>query len=253
MEKNYSHKSSSNTIQLIYLPYAGGGSHYYDNISSALKSIQTANLKINIFEVVLPGRVFRYQEPLPKTMEGQVADVWTQIKHLTNQPYAIFGHSMGSLLAYLCTHKAISVGTKTPIALFLSGLKAPSYLSANQKKHLLSYQDFKAKLKSYGGINQEILDDDSIFSFFEPMIRADFEAVETWHYETKPKLDIPTTVLAGTKEEFTDEALNAWQQEFKNKIDFVRLEGDHFYINHHTQKIAQIIQEQILKALLASV
>lgn len=251
-KNNYKSSPSNNTVNLIYLPYAGGGSHYYDNISAALKSIQTTAFKIEIFEVVLPGRVSRYQEPLLKTMEDQVTDIWKQIKHLTNQPYAIFGHSMGSLLAYLCTHRAITMGNPTPISLFLSGLKAPSCLSLNQN-HLLSYQDFKAKLASYGGINQEILNDDSIFSFFEPMIRSDFEAVETWKYHTQPKLNIPTTVLAGTEEDFTEDELKAWQKEFQNDLNFIRFEGGHFYINNHSQKIAQIIQEQIQKQLFAPI
>ncbi len=248
VENHYQIKRNKK-VNLICLPYAGGSSNYFEPIKKALQTLQKnhqySDLEIEVIEVTLSGRGVRYHEPLFKNIDDLVADIWKQIQHLMYQPYAFFGHSMGALLAYQLTHQAKKMRFPTPIHLFLSGREAPSVPPDNEKRFLLPLPAFKAKLKNYGGISTDILEDTDIFSFFEPIIRADFEAVETWKYRYRPKLNIPTVIFSGTEEDITNEELVAWQKEFQNDIQFKIFEGDHFFINNHAEVIANIFVKQI--------
>jgi medium-chain acyl-[acyl-carrier-protein] hydrolase len=236
-------------VNLICLPYAGGSSHYFEPIQTALQTLQEnhqySDLEIQVIEVILPGRGARYHEPLLKNIDDLIADIWKQIQHLMHYPYAFFGHSMGALLVYQLTHRAKKMGFPTPMHLFLSGRKAPSIPSDNEKSFLLPLPALKNKLKNYGGINTVILEDNDIFSFFEPIIRADFEVVETWKYRYCPLLNVPVTVFSGTKEEITSEELKAWKKEFENEVQFKTFKGGHFFINDHAQEIATIMIKKL--------
>lgn len=231
-------------INLIALPYAGGSSNYFESIRKALTN-SNQNIDIQMIEVVLPGRAFRYHEPLLTNIDDLVSDVWQQIKHLLHQTFAIFGHSMGSLLAYLLCHKIKENGYSLPKHLFLSGREAPSTPPDFENAHLLPLQAFKNKLKGYNPISPEILNNQEFFSFFEPILRADFEAIETWKYHVRPKLNINTTVFSGTEEDMTTEELETWQQEFYPNVQFYQFNGGHFFINDHASSIVEIISRKI--------
>ncbi|MCB0565099.1 MAG: thioesterase [Phaeodactylibacter sp.] len=209
---------------LICLPYAGAGANCFTPLRSHLPE------GLQMVEATLPGRGQRYAEPLLKNADDMAADIWKQVSPLLYRPYALLGHSMGGLLAYLLCHKISQAGLPPPVHLFLSGREAPSVPPKEPLEYLLPYQAFKEQLEGYGGIAPEIVQDEDTFAFFEPMIRADFEAVGTWQYHPRPKLDIPVTVLWGTEEDLTEQEARAWQQEFSAEARFEVFEGGHFFI-----------------------
>ena len=211
-------------MNLICVPYAGGG----PNCFAPLRPYLPAHWKLT--ELSLPGRGQRYHEPVLADAEAMAADIWRQLAPMSSQRYALLGHSMGSLLAWLVCHRMQEAGLPMPVHLFLSGREGPSVPHKEPYEHLLPYPDFKAKLEGYGGIAPEITSDDSIFSFFEPMIRADFRATETWKYRPFPRLGLPTTVFSASEEEMTEAEVRAWQQEFEQDARFVFFEGGHFFL-----------------------
>lgn len=230
--------SSRPKTKLICLPFAGAGANCFAPLRSHLHG------SFEMIEATLPGRGRRYAEPLLKSAEAMVADIWEQLHPILRPPYGLLGHSMGGLLAYLLCHKISQAGLPLPAHLFLSGREAPSVPPKEPLEHLLPRRVFRARLEEYGGIAPELLHDEDTFTFFEPMIRADFEAVETWRYRPRPKLAVPATVLWGTEEDMTEEEVLAWREEFSAEVRFERFEGGHFFIFEQAAAFCRIIKRR---------
>lgn len=223
---------------LICLPFAGGNQYSYNQF------LPFVGTDIHLIPLDLPGRGKRIAEEPLTTIDQMVADIMTSIRPYLNSRYAIYGHSMGSLLAYAVTHKIIASNMPQPIALFLSGRPAPSIVPREPLRYLLPKDDFLASLRKLGGLENLFANQDLI-DFFEPILRKDLQAVETYPYQNRQAFDIPMTVIAGEDEEISDEELLAWQKESKHPIDMIRFPGNHFFIFDHAEEIMEIMSTKL--------
>lgn len=228
-------------VNIFCLPYAGGNKYSY------LKFAESAPAFINMITLDYPGRVPRMKEPLLYDIGSMVNDLYNQIKKKTDHAdYAIYGHSMGGLLAYLLTRKLIENNHKAPVHLFITGTSGPSASSRGEKKrHLLPKREFLQEMKDLDGVPDEILESEELLSFFEPILRADFRISENYIYEYKEPLDIPITVITGTDEDFEPEDIYLWQKETKLDVDFRKMPGKHFFIFKYPFEVVEIISKKL--------
>lgn len=232
---------NKNKIRIWGLPFAGGGGHSFRTLEPHLNS---AVLEFRTLE--LPGRGQRYAEPLLKSAEALAEDCWQQMYPHLQTPYVLFGHSMGSLLAYLLCHKISAKNYPLPERVFLSGRGGPGSSRREAQRYLQSKAALKDTLRNYGGIDDQILNEDAYFDFFEPIIRADFQVVETWEYVPKAPLNIPATVLGGTEEDITLEEYLGWQDVFLDPIDLKLFPGGHFFLFEHAQEFSEYIEHSLM-------
>jgi len=228
------------TITLYCLPFAGGNSYSYRDFQAHVDDA------IKIVPIELPGRMKRIREPLLTNLETMADDVFAQVvKTDLTQPYAIYGHSMGAMLGYLLTKRLLQTDT-SPRHLFFSGCNAPPFVGKEAKSYL-SKDDFITMLKELGGAPQEILDEPQLIDFFEPVLRTDFRALENYVYQPMPAaFDLPMTVLFATEDNETDEtSVSAWQQETRQRIEFQKFDGGHFFIFDYLPQIGQLFTQTL--------
>lgn len=96
-----------------------------------------------------------------------------------------------------------------------------------------------------GGCPEEILTNNELMVLFEPSLRADFKAIETYVYEKKNPLKIPLTVFIGNKDRVTWEDAKAWQDESAHAVDIKEFEGNHFFIFQHKKEITALFNYYI--------
>lgn len=228
-------------MNLFCLPFAGGNKFSYREF------IDKAPSFLNIITLEYPGRSTRLKEPLPNDINDLTDDLFNQVKKLTvNGHYAIYGHSLGGLMAYLLTKKLSENGFPMPSNLFITGTTGPSSISRTEKKrHLLNQQDFIAEIKDLGGMPDEILDNEELLYFFEPILRSDFKISENYVYEACAPLNVQITVITGTEEDMQPEDIQLWQKESTQLVDFKRMPGKHFFIYQHSFKIMEIISRKL--------
>ena len=230
-------------LNLYCLPFAGGSKYSYNAF------VKSAPKEINVIPIEIPGRGSRFKDPLFTDIQQIADDVFAQIRDGLDVPYAIYGHSMGSLLGYLVTKKIVASGLSHPLHLFFTGASAPSVEKDSVLRYLLPKEEFKAELRELGGSPDEILSDDTLMDFFEPILRADFEAVETYnHQETQP-FSIPIHVVIGTDEKVSYEDATKWQEETLSKIKVQQLPGGHFFIFDFVKEIISMISENFKKEI----
>jgi pyochelin biosynthetic protein PchC len=133
------------------------------------------------------------------------------------RPWAIFGHSMGSAVAYeVCLElarrrKAVpSTPCMPPILVIASGSRPPSWRAENRvvvpnsaaadsssepaapqyaasppdQVHLLSDEAFIEHLTALGGTPPEVLANRELMEFILPFLRADFQLINTYQPST---------------------------------------------------------------------
>lgn len=222
-------------MKIFCLPFAGASKYSYRGY------MKMAPESITLVPVELPGRGSRSQETLLRDIDVMVLDIFEQIKHQLAAPYAIYGHSMGGLIGLELARKISYEGHPRPAHLFFSGCTAPS-LKRNSTGHSqLPQTDFFRILDEYGGCPDELLANHDLMCFFEPILRADFQAVESYRYQKKPVLDIPIDVYLGTGEKITYEDGIKWQEETTEKVHVRQFPGKHFFIFGHEQQLMNLI------------
>jgi len=225
-------------IKLFCLPYAGGSSSIYSRWSKALNGI------IEVQPIELSGRGRRYNDPLYDSFGQAVDDIYSIIEQdiATAPDYAIFGHSLGALLAYELIHKIKSQGKPGPIHVFFSGSKAPNVREKEEKTYNLPDHEFKQKLFELGGTPKELIESEELMEFFLPVLRADFKINDTYEYVAKANsIDCGITVISGKREDVKLHELTEWRKHAEGKCNFFVLDGDHFFINTHTSDVLKIV------------
>ncbi len=228
-------------LNLFCLPYAGGNKYSYREFKAKAPPF------LNLISLEYPGRGARMNEPLERDITSIVNDLYDQIRSLIDkEDYAFYGHSMGGLVAYLLTIKIIENNHKQPLHLFITGTSGPAAITRGEKKrYLLEKKEFLEEIKEFGGMPDEVLDNEELLHYFEPILRADFEASETYTHLNNPPLKIPITVITGTNEDLEPADIKAWQNESIVNVDFRSLPGKHFFIFDYVYEIIQIIAKKL--------
>lgn len=224
------------------MPFAGGSRYSYRNYQNNVSDT------LNIIPLEYPGRGARMKEALIKDMDLLVNDMLLQIdRYKTNKPYMIYGHSMGGIVGFLVSKKILQRKLIEPPAhLFITGTTAPACKSREAKRrYLLPKKDFITELKNMEGCPEEILNNDDLLNYYEPILRADFEAAETFRYHHDSPVKLSMTVVTGTEEDMAPEDIAMWQQESVDPVNFKRLPGGHFFIFNNTEQIMSMLSNQL--------
>ena len=235
---------SNQKTQIFLLHFAGGSCYSFDFLKSDLQN----NFECHALE--LPGRGKRNQELHLFNKRDAVLDYVAQIKKLRNdQPYIIYGHSMGATLGFSVT-KELEAHRDAPNILIVSGNPGPGANMNDIQRHALSDPEFKAELRSLGGVPEEVLEDEDLYNFFSPKMRADFEILEKSRgSEIGQVINTPIYAIMGDQEETVGEIEN-WRTYTSRKFDYQIVPGNHFFIHSQVETLTQIINECAMYSLL---
>jgi external thioesterase TEII len=233
----------SEKINLVCLPFAGGNKYSYRPLFTESSTVfSTSTLEY-------PGRGTRIFEDLTSDIDKLVNDLFNQLKPILSKGnYALYGHSLGGLLTYLLAVKIRENKAELPKHIFITGASGPSAPSRLTKKfHLYPQKEFIDEIIILGGMPDEILQDNAMLEFLEPILRNDFKVSETYVHQAAEPLNIPFTVITCIDEDLTAEEVLLWQNESIPAVDFIQLEGDHFFIMHHKDFVINTISEKLIK------
>src|SRR4051812_5402173 len=200
-------------INVFCLPFAGGSKYSYRGYTKAAPSF------LNFVPLEIPGRGSRSGERLLTDLELIADDIFNQIKNSLDRPYVIYGHSMGGLLGYLVTKRILAGNLKQPLHLFFTGCGGPSIQRRDLIDHTLPKKEFYKGIRDLGGSTDEVLNDQNLMDFFEPILRADFEAVASFQYNHTNPFTIPISIVLGLQEKVTYVDGMAWQKETTEPVE----------------------------------
>jgi medium-chain acyl-[acyl-carrier-protein] hydrolase len=235
-------------LRLFCLPYAGGGATLYRSWPRAVPA------ELQICRVQLPGRENRVAEPPFRRMPPLVNALTEAIRPYLDRPFAIFGHSMGALVAFELARALRRAGLPQPSRLFLSSHRAPHLPDPDPPLHFLSDDALRAELRRLGGTPDEVFEHPELMELMLPLLRADFELCETYAHTSEPPLDVPFSTFGGRDDPTTDEAsLRAWSDHTRAPVGHRMFEGHHLYLrNEHARVVATVLQTLRKDGLMSS-
>ena len=230
---------------LFCIPHAGGSATYY----TQFKNYFSDNVTFRPLEMAGRGR--RSREPLSTSMEAISNDLFAQITPVAlTSPYALFGHSMGGLLALLCTIQAREINIPLPKALFISACATPDNFLLQYPPQLSSLppEELWQHIMELGGLPQCVAASKELCQYLEPILYADFTALDTWRPVSVTPLPVPITVFLGSQDTIPEHKAREWEQLTTRDFSIHSFKGNHFYLQDNWAELAAHITRTLSPA-----
>jgi medium-chain acyl-[acyl-carrier-protein] hydrolase len=215
----------SASLRLFCFPHSGAEASVFVPWADALPA------GVELCPVQLPGHGSRLAEPLHARMEPLVREAATGLAPLMDRPFALFGHSLGGLIAFELARRLREIGAHQPAALFISGTGAPQLRPDWERIHDLPEPEFVVKLRALKGTPEGVLANPELRELVLPILRADFSVYETYAYRPGEPLECPLTAFGGLEDpHVTRESLAAWKEQTTGPFAVRMVPGDHFFL-----------------------
>jgi medium-chain acyl-[acyl-carrier-protein] hydrolase len=226
-------------VRLFCFPYAGGTTAIFHKWPQELPAW------VDVCAVQLPGHGSRLGE-------APVTDLFTLVEMIEPallpylaQPFAFFGHSMGAMISFELARTLRHKHGLQPLHLFVSGRSAPQ-LPVEETTYNLPEPEFAEELRRLNGTPPEVLLHAELMKLMLPILRADFELVQTYLYKPHPPLDCPITAFGGWEDNNVSRAsLEAWREQTTSDFSVRMLLGDHFFLHSARPYILNVLKKEL--------
>lgn len=208
--------------RLLCLPHAGGAALSYRDWGAS-RDMETCALE-------LPGRGTRWREEPVRNMHELLDRLLPVIMSFDDLPLVVFGHSMGGAIGFLLAQRMIAEGLPAPALVVVSGARAN--LRPTRLRSQLPDRELIELLKDLGGTRAELLNSEEIMQLSLPLVRADFELLESAPSDPDMAIDSPLAAFGGTDDlSAAPETLREWRSRAQGWFSTSTFSGGHFYVH----------------------
>ncbi|MEU6179804.1 thioesterase II family protein [Streptomyces coeruleorubidus] len=231
-------------VQLVCLPHAGGSASFFRPVAQAL------NPGVEVLAVQYPGRQDRHREPMIDTIGGLADQVCRAVTGAVDRPFALFGHSMGAILAFEVAVRLERAG-RFAERVFVSGRRAPS-CHRDEQVHRRDDAGIVAELRGLSGTDQQVFGHEELMRLVLPAVRNDYRAAETYVCATDHRLRSPVTALSGDDDpKASQDEVRAWSAHTRGAFETERYPGGHFFLVDHAPDVIRLIRERLTQPAAA--
>lgn len=216
------------SVRVYCLPHAGGSA------SSCLTWTRAERTPgLSFVPVELPGRGTRFAEPLLDSMDEVVDGVLGVLgARPAQEPFLLFGHSMGAQIAYETTRRLVAEGRPLPGALMVSACRPPGSPVA-LRLHERSDEELLQGIIDLGGTPAELLQHRELLDLLLPVMRADLGLLARYMEAVRPvALPCPVVALGGADDRRSGpEWTSGWRSVAADAFRHRAFPGGHFYLH----------------------
>ena len=228
--------SAATRLRLYCLPYSGPPAMVYVRWRRALPDW------LQVCPLELPGRGMRMDEPLQRDIKALAAQLAQEISRDPHTPYALFGHSLGGLLAFELAHALNARNLPAPLALFVSGTAGPARRDVSEYAVEKTDEQLIARLRELQGTAEEALANPELMQLMLPILRADFLLCGSFSYGERQPLGMPIHVFGGKQDSVRADQLLDWQLEAASGFSLDLFDGHHFFIVQHESAVLRCVR-----------
>lgn len=221
-------------VQLVCLPHAGGAAGYFRTMALRLFPA------VEVLAVQYPGRQDRNGEPCVGDFAELTARTVAALRPMIDRPVALFGHSMGSLLAFEVAKRLEGDGT-APLTLFASS-KCPPNQPDPEPTWTATDEELVAEIAALNGTEERLLDSEEMRRLFLPALRGDYQALVSYRHDPDHKVACPVVSLTGDSDDRVsiDDAAG-WAGHTTGPFDLHVFPGGHFYLNDQWDGVVEVL------------
>jgi medium-chain acyl-[acyl-carrier-protein] hydrolase len=213
------------SVALFCFPFAGGAASVFRRWNERMPA------GMRVLPVQLPGRENRWQEAAYMEVGKLVVTLAAALQSALRPPFALFGHSMGALIAFELARELRRLGRPGPVRLFVSACRAPHIPDPDPPVADLPHDEFLSGLQRLHGVPDEVLQNDEMMALVLPTLRADFRMCETYAWRAGEPLDCPISAFGGMDDRKTRHAhLSQWRTHTRAAYVERLLPGDHLFL-----------------------
>ncbi|OEJ21346.1 hypothetical protein AR457_36540 [Streptomyces agglomeratus] len=179
----------------------------------------------------LPGRGAVAAAPVPATMADMVSLLLPALTEQLNGPYALFGHSMGALVAYELARELERLGMP-PVLLGVSSSPAPHLRGVREGfGDLRTREKLAGFLRDLGGTPPEAFDEPELMEYLTHVLRVDLDFLLNYTANPSGVLEVPLAVYFGERDPLAGRDLvSPWAGYSSVHTGFRCWPGGHFYL-----------------------
>ncbi|MFR9673709.1 thioesterase II family protein [Streptomyces sp. TR06-5] len=212
---------------LVCLSYCGGGTAPFRKWADAVPD------DVELALVCYPGREARRNEPPASDWITLRDDVVRAVAGVADRPYTLFGHSMGSLIAFETAARLERLDAAPPEALVVSGGVAPhrrDRVRAGLPRSDDSDEAVLAWMCDLGQMPDVVVREPYLRRLAIDLARADLAVSESYRFAPGSRVTMPVRMLYGAEDrEPFAEVEREWRTVAGERFEAFELPGGHFY------------------------
>ncbi|WP_310605262.1 thioesterase II family protein [Anaerosporobacter sp.] len=211
-------------IDVIMFPYAGSIGYAYQKI---LSYFNRKRYRIHMMD--LNGRGERMEYPKYHSWNQMVEDMFHRTQKIISNAgnkYVLFGHSMGSKIAYDVYLKIVANEMIPPQCIFFSGCQIPSLENNYGELYSLPEDEFEKEYIELGGVPKEVLQNQDFKEIIFESIKEDVKLL-TQYRPKRNKIKDKVVVLNGDEDEISEKS--DWKEQCEDLV-YRMYNGNHFFI-----------------------
>jgi medium-chain acyl-[acyl-carrier-protein] hydrolase len=198
-----------------------------------------------------PGRESRLREQAYTDLTELTDAAYEALEPHLDMPFALFGHSMGALLAFEFARRVRRADGPQPLRLLISAHRAPQLPSPHPPITHLPDAEFVTEVRQrYGGVPDEVLAHAELMALLIPCLRADMALIEGYRCADESPLDCPVSAYGGLDDaEATETELASWQTQTSGAFRIERFPGTHFYVRSMRTELLRAVRRDLAEVV----
>ncbi|MFH8979009.1 thioesterase II family protein [Streptomyces sp. NPDC017890] len=213
-------------VRVVGFHHAGGSAAVYRPLVQCLPD------DWDLLLLDLPGRGRRAGQPALDDMTDVVATAVADVlPWVDGTPLALFGHSMGAVVALETARSLEGLGS-APLWTGVSGRVAPHFERPGAVPlSTLDDDDLLRVLLGLGGMPERVTESADFIDRFLRTVRADLTAVDNYRpAASRSPMSSPLSVFGGTQDAWAPPAaMHLWRRETSSRFAQKFFPGGHFY------------------------
>lgn len=234
-------------MRLFCFPHAGAGSVIYHDWHSAFGD------NVEVCAIEPPGRLARRKEPLRTDVHAFTRDLLVALAPWLDRPFALFGYSLGALMAFECARALRRIG-REPSSLMFAAAKAPHLprrhapISGETKRVLTAEIE-----RRYGAFDPVLASDPELFDMVLEIMRGDLRMMEDYRYGDEQPFSCPVLVAGGMDDASVTRAeIDAWEMHTSGPFRAAFLPGQHFFLRTSGPMLRDLVNNELRRVAPAA-